>query len=129
MLALRVLLPPRRPRATCGAFPRICVAFSPAQTFTLNAACLVPALGHAKRRASRFFRHPALLTWCISQVVIALGSNQGDRAELLRAAVRALPRAGVDVAVYSSLYETAPAYVTDQARTGRCTARGKSSAR
>lgn len=50
------------------------------------------------------------------QVVIALGSNQGDRAELLRAAARALRPAGVDVTAFSSLYETAPAYVTDQAR-------------
>ena len=68
------------------------------------------------------FRHHAPLTWRNSQVVIALGSNQGDKAELLRAAARALPRAGVDVAAYSSLYETAPAYVTDQARSGRCAA-------
>jgi 7,8-dihydro-6-hydroxymethylpterin-pyrophosphokinase len=49
-------------------------------------------------------------------VAIALGSNQGDRAELLRAAVRALPDVGVSVRTLSSLYETAPAYVTDQAR-------------
>ena len=67
----------------------------------------------------RCFRHHASLTQRTSKVVIALGSNQGDRAELLRAAVRALPRAGVDVAAYSSLYETAPAYVTDQARAER----------
>jgi hypothetical protein len=51
-----------------------------------------------------------------AQVAIALGSNQGDRAELLRAAVRALPDAGVSVRTLSALYETAPAYVTDQAR-------------
>ena len=50
------------------------------------------------------------------QVFLALGSNVGDRAELLRAAVRALPAAGVTVHALSSLYETAPAYVTDQVR-------------
>lgn len=49
-------------------------------------------------------------------MVLALGSNQGDRAALLRAAVQALPGAGVDVVAFSALYETAAQYVTDQAR-------------
>jgi hypothetical protein len=53
------------------------------------------------------------------QVVIALGSNQGDRAALLQAALRALPAAGVAVHALSSLYESAAAYVTDQARPAR----------
>ena len=50
------------------------------------------------------------------QVHLALGSNVGDRAELLRAAVRALPAAGGTVHALSPLYETAPPYVTDQGR-------------
>ncbi len=67
----------------------------------------------------------ALVTSCqltphATQVVIALGSNQGDRAELLRAAARALPAAGIAVRAFSSLYETAAAYVTDQARWRLC---------
>jgi 7,8-dihydro-6-hydroxymethylpterin-pyrophosphokinase len=70
----------------------------------------------------------ALVTSCqltahATQVVIALGSNQGDRAELLRAAARALPAAGIAVRAFSSLYETAAAYVTDQARWRLCVAR------
>jgi len=52
------------------------------------------------------------------EVLLALGSNQGDRAALLRAAVRALPALGVRVHAVSSLYETAPAHVEDQARLG-----------
>ena len=52
------------------------------------------------------------------EVIVALGSNQGDRVALLRAAVRALPQVGVHVRAFSSLYETAPAYVTEQARGG-----------
>lgn len=51
-----------------------------------------------------------------AQVIVALGSNQGDRAALLAAALAALPKAGVTVRRVSSLYETAPAYVTDQVR-------------
>ncbi len=39
---------------------------------------------------------------------LGLGSNIGDRRENLRAAVRALPRVGVDVLASSSVYETEP---------------------
>ena len=49
-----------------------------------------------------------------STAVVAIGSNQGDRVELFRAALRALADAGVVVQRHSCLYETAPAYVTDQ---------------
>ena len=48
-------------------------------------------------------------------VVIALGSNVGDRESLLSAALRALPAAGVHPTACSALYETAAAYVTHQA--------------
>ena len=49
----------------------------------------------------------------MAEVFIALGSNLGDREDNLRRAVAAL---GPDVAVLdqSSVYETAPQYVTDQ---------------
>lgn len=47
------------------------------------------------------------------EVLIALGSNQGDRRAALRAAVEALPPA-VEVAAQSRVYETAPMYVADQ---------------
>ena len=49
-----------------------------------------------------------------STAVIALGSNQGDRVEIFREALRRLAAAGLMVTRHSSLYETAPAYVTDQ---------------
>ena len=39
---------------------------------------------------------------------LGLGSNVGDRRANLEAAVRALPRRGVDVLASSSVYETAP---------------------
>lgn len=48
------------------------------------------------------------------EIVLALGSNLGDRAGHLRRAVAALEAAGVVVARVSSLYETAPMYVLDQ---------------
>lgn len=46
-------------------------------------------------------------------VAFALGSNVGDRMEALRKAVLAL-RGYVDISAISPVYETAPAYVTDQ---------------
>jgi 2-amino-4-hydroxy-6-hydroxymethyldihydropteridine diphosphokinase len=50
----------------------------------------------------------------ITKVVLALGSNIGDRAANLRRAVEALAPY-VDIERRSPIYETAPAYVTDQA--------------
>ena len=46
---------------------------------------------------------------------LGLGSNEGDRAEALRAARRAVERRGISVVAVSSVYETAPqGEVTDQ---------------
>ena len=46
---------------------------------------------------------------------LGLGSNEGDRAEALREARRALERRGIEVVAASSIYETAPqGEVTDQ---------------
>ena len=101
--------------------PQRCAAYVRRQ----SAACPARAQAHARRHARRL---PLCLAWRIqltlfvTQVVIALGSNQGDRAALLRAASRSLRSAGVDVSAFSSLYETAPAYVTDQARRALCLA-------
>ncbi len=47
-------------------------------------------------------------------VYLALGSNLGDRAENLRAAIDALAKAGVAVRRASSVYETEPLDVLDQ---------------
>lgn len=46
-------------------------------------------------------------------VAFALGSNVGNRMDALRRAVQSL-RAYVDISAVSPVYETAPAYVTDQ---------------
>lgn len=59
----------------------------------------------------------------VQDVVLALGGNQGDRAALLSAALRALPLLGVTPTACSSLYESAAAYVTDQARPRAAAAR------
>jgi len=48
-----------------------------------------------------------------SAVFLALGSNLGDRAANLRAAIERL-QPGVRIAALSPVYETAPMYVTDQ---------------
>ncbi|MCL2468716.1 MAG: 2-amino-4-hydroxy-6-hydroxymethyldihydropteridine diphosphokinase [Alphaproteobacteria bacterium] len=47
------------------------------------------------------------------EVILALGSNLGDRLAVLQAAVRAL-KPYVSVEACSPVYETTPAYVTDQ---------------
>jgi len=45
---------------------------------------------------------------------IALGSNVGDRVEMIEKACRELDRAGIKVKRTSSLFETTPMYVLDQ---------------
>lgn len=51
------------------------------------------------------------------EVYLALGSNLGDRAENIRSALNVLnERADVDVLARSSLYETEPVGVTEQAK-------------
>ena len=48
-----------------------------------------------------------------TKIALALGSNVGDRLSYLKAAVKAL-EPYVDVTAKSRIYETAPAYVSDQ---------------
>ena len=72
----------------------------------VHAASAASATADATRDRSRPDRAPT--------AVIALGSNQGDRVGLFREALRALRASGVVPRSHSSLYETAPAYVTDQ---------------
>lgn len=45
---------------------------------------------------------------------IALGSNVGDRVEMIEKACRELDRVGIKVKRTSSLFETTPMYVLDQ---------------
>ncbi|RYG00974.1 MAG: 2-amino-4-hydroxy-6-hydroxymethyldihydropteridine diphosphokinase [Caulobacteraceae bacterium] len=49
----------------------------------------------------------------MARVLVALGSNLGDRLDHLRQAVEAL-RSYVDVEAVGGVYETAPMYVADQ---------------
>jgi len=49
----------------------------------------------------------------LSPVALALGSNLGDRLEFLRRAKKALASC-IDIQAVSSVYETKPAYVSDQ---------------
>lgn len=48
------------------------------------------------------------------EVVIALGSNVGDRLHNFNEALRQMKRSGINVTRHGCLYETAPAYVTEQ---------------
>ncbi|GLJ08536.1 hypothetical protein SUGI_0090900 [Cryptomeria japonica] len=48
------------------------------------------------------------------EVVIALGSNVGNRIENFNRALQMMKKAGIKVKAHAQLYETAPAYVTDQ---------------
>ena len=52
----------------------------------------------------------------MTRVWLALGSNLGDRAGSLRAAVEALPEAGITLVRASRVAETEPVGVTDQPR-------------
>lgn len=48
------------------------------------------------------------------EVVIALGSNVGDRLYNFNEALKLMKREGIHITRHACLYETAPAYVTDQ---------------
>jgi 2-amino-4-hydroxy-6-hydroxymethyldihydropteridine diphosphokinase len=52
----------------------------------------------------------------VSRAWLALGSNLGDRAAYLRAAVEALPEAGITLVRASRVAETDPVGVRDQPR-------------
>ncbi|KAM7263704.1 hypothetical protein ACFE04_001387 [Oxalis oulophora] len=51
-----------------------------------------------------------------SEVVIALGSNVGNRINNFTNALSLMEESGINVTRHACLYETAPAYVTDQPR-------------
>ncbi|XP_076889913.1 folate synthesis bifunctional protein, mitochondrial-like [Bidens hawaiensis] len=48
------------------------------------------------------------------EVVIALGSNVGDRLNNFNEALRQMKKSGIEITRHACLYETEPAYVTDQ---------------
>lgn len=50
----------------------------------------------------------------VEEVVVALGSNVGDRVANFEKALQLMKDAGIFVVSHANLYESAPAYVTDQ---------------
>ncbi|XP_050209403.1 folate synthesis bifunctional protein, mitochondrial-like [Mercurialis annua] len=48
------------------------------------------------------------------EVVIALGSNVGNRLQNFNQALQLMNKSGINISRHGCLYETAPAYVTDQ---------------
>lgn len=58
-------------------------------------------------------------------VFLSLGSNVGDPQENLRAAIAALPAAGVDVKRVSSIYETEPVDLLEQPWFLNCVVQGE----
>lgn len=50
------------------------------------------------------------------EVVIALGSNVGDRLNNFNEALSQMKKSGIEITRHACLYETDPAYVTDQPR-------------
>ncbi|CAL0318189.1 unnamed protein product [Lupinus luteus] len=50
------------------------------------------------------------------EAVIALGSNVGDRLHNFKEALKLMKKSGISITRHACLYETAPAYVTDQPR-------------
>lgn len=50
------------------------------------------------------------------EVVIALGSNVGNRLHNFKEALKMMKKSGINITRHACLYETAPAYVTDQPR-------------
>jgi 2-amino-4-hydroxy-6-hydroxymethyldihydropteridine diphosphokinase len=62
-----------------------------------------------------------------AKVYMSLGSNIGDRAANLRAAIAALASAGVCVTQVSSIYETQPVDFLDQAWFLNCVVEGETS--
>jgi len=60
-----------------------------------------------------------------TKVYLSLGANLGDREANLRAAIRALPDAGVEVGKISSLYETEPVDYLNQPWFLNCAVEGE----
>jgi 2-amino-4-hydroxy-6-hydroxymethyldihydropteridine diphosphokinase len=58
-------------------------------------------------------------------IYLSLGSNVGDRAQNLKAAIAALPDAGVSVRRVSALYETEPVDYLEQAWFLNCVVEGE----
>jgi 2-amino-4-hydroxy-6-hydroxymethyldihydropteridine diphosphokinase len=61
----------------------------------------------------------------LAKVYLSLGSNIGDRAASLQAAIAALPSSGVRVTQVSSIYETQPVDFLDQAWFLNCVVQGE----
>ncbi|XP_047063066.1 protein STRUBBELIG-RECEPTOR FAMILY 7-like isoform X2 [Lolium rigidum] len=81
----------------------------------LNSSSKPP--GHANPFRIRSYTQSALTNDSADQeIVIALGSNVGDRVSTFDRALRLMRSSGIKITRHACLYETAPAYVTDQPR-------------
>ncbi|XP_051214933.1 folate synthesis bifunctional protein, mitochondrial isoform X1 [Lolium perenne] len=73
--------------------------------------------GHANSFRVRSYTQRALTNDSTdNEIVIALGSNVGDRVSTFDRALRLMRSSGIRITRHACLYETAPAYVTDQPR-------------
>lgn len=75
------------------------------------------APGHVNLHSARSYTQCAGAGGSADQeIVIALGSNVGDRIGTFDRALRLMRSLGIKITRHACLYETAPAYVTDQPR-------------
>ncbi|KAJ6795398.1 folate synthesis bifunctional protein, mitochondrial-like [Iris pallida] len=72
------------------------------------------ASNHAIRRSSLLHSSAEFVHTLEEEVVIALGSNVGNRIQNFNEALRLMKKSGINVTRHGCLYETEPAYVTDQ---------------
>lgn len=71
----------------------------------------LPTMDLGKKASGRPFSQQHATT---HRAMIALGSNIGDRVNMIEKACEMMPARGINVKATSLLYETAPMYVTDQ---------------
>ncbi|KAL0358204.1 UNVERIFIED_CONTAM: Folate synthesis bifunctional protein, mitochondrial [Sesamum calycinum] len=87
---------------------------------TLLVYCLISCSGFylliaAHRCLFRFYHDSSVeVNSEVQEVVIALGSNVGDRLHNFEDALERMKKSGIQIKRHGCLYETEPAYVTDQ---------------
>ncbi|KAJ6852645.1 folate synthesis bifunctional protein, mitochondrial-like [Iris pallida] len=72
------------------------------------------ASNHTIRQSSFLHSSAEFVHTSEEEVVIALGSNVGNRIQNFNEALRLMKKSGINVTRHGCLYETEPAYVTDQ---------------